>query len=143
MRKSRKDRILGKCKRFNGVQNKTCEAGVNYDQVRSTDVHRRSLPCLFDDTPDCVACDKREKFTEEEADAMIAEDNLRVNGMIAARKAIVEHLGGPWKKGTAGSSGTIDCPVCKTEKSLRFSRAGYNGHIHAHCLKGDCVSWME
>lgn len=60
-----------------------------------------------------------------------------------ARAAIVESLGGPWKRGMPGASGAIDCPVCSGPNSLRFSRAGYNGHIHAACTTEDCVSWME
>jgi hypothetical protein len=38
--------------------------------------------------------------------------------------------------------GVIDCPVCKTGK-LRYSRAGYNGHVHAGCTTDGCVGWME
>ena len=38
--------------------------------------------------------------------------------------------------------GEITCPVCKTGK-LRYSRFGYNGHVHARCSTKDCVAWME
>jgi hypothetical protein len=61
---------------------------------------------------------------------------------MAARKAIVEHLGGPWKRGMAGAAGNIPCPVCNAGR-LHFTRAGYNGHVHAHCTTGGCVAWME
>ena len=64
-------------------------------------------------------------------------------GMAKARNAIVDSLGGPWKRGTPGASGTIDCPVCDGKKMLQFSRAGYNGHIHAACGTDGCVCWME
>lgn len=60
-----------------------------------------------------------------------------------ARAAIVEHLGGPWKKGTPSAVGKIDCPVCGGKETLAFRRAGYNGHIHAQCSTDGCVSWME
>lgn len=63
--------------------------------------------------------------------------------LMTARAAIVEHLGGRWKPGTPGASGVIDCPVCNGQQTLRFSRAGVNGHIHARCTTGNCVSWME
>jgi hypothetical protein len=38
--------------------------------------------------------------------------------------------------------GVMDCPVCGTGK-LHYSRAGYNGHVHARCETDGCVSWME
>ena len=39
-------------------------------------------------------------------------------------------------------AGEIDCPVCKKAK-LRYSRAAYNGHVHAACMSRTCVQWME
>lgn len=60
-----------------------------------------------------------------------------------AREAIVTHLGGPWKKGKPSAGGVIDCPICSGKKTLRFSRASVNGHIHAACTTDNCVSWME
>ena len=38
--------------------------------------------------------------------------------------------------------GEMDCPICKTGK-LRYSRAAYNGHVHAKCSTNGCVAWME
>lgn len=38
--------------------------------------------------------------------------------------------------------GTMNCPVCGTGK-LRYSRASYNGHVHAQCTTEGCVAWME
>lgn len=39
-------------------------------------------------------------------------------------------------------AGVITCPICGTGK-LRYSRAGYNGHVHARCSTDGCVAWME
>lgn len=39
-------------------------------------------------------------------------------------------------------SGEMACPVCKTGR-LRYSRSGYNGHVHASCSTEGCVRWME
>ena len=39
-------------------------------------------------------------------------------------------------------AGEMKCPVCK-EGTLRYSRAAYNGHVHARCSTADCVAWME
>lgn len=67
----------------------------------------------------------------------------RFENVVKAREAIVAACGGPWKKGTVGSSGTIPCPVCGKDASLQYSRSGYNGHVHARCDTQDCVAWME
>lgn len=48
------------------------------------------------------------------------------------RQAIVDHIGGPWKKGQPTSRGSLVCPGCKEGRVL-FTRSGHNGHIDAHC----------
>lgn len=139
--KSLKEQKLNKCRHFNGTQNDTCKAGVKYEDVRDKD--KRGLPCFRDDLGGGKHCDKCEFKTEAEVDAEVEESNKRFQSTMTARKAIVDHLGGPWKKGVGGASGAIDCPVCKIPKALKFSRAGYNGHIHAQCATKGCVCWME
>lgn len=79
---------------------------------------------------------KKRRFTE-------AELKIHCDNIGKAREAIVAACGGPWKKGRAGKTGQIDCPVCGQPAALRFSLAGYNGHVHARCFTPDCVSWME
>lgn len=76
--------------------------------------------------------------------AIDEETKARFKKICDARKAIVEHLGGPWHRqnNKKGGSGCIDCPVCGNKESLFFSRAAYNGHIHAKCKTADCVAWM-
>ena len=70
-----------------------------------------------------------------------------------ARKAILEDLARRHKEGDKNvklngprnyisGAGEIDCPACKAGK-LRYSRAAYNGHVHAACSNGECVRWME
>jgi hypothetical protein len=39
-------------------------------------------------------------------------------------------------------AGEMACPICEAGK-LRYSRSGYNGHVHAGCTTEGCVSWME
>jgi hypothetical protein len=107
---------------------------------RGTKTFFDTCPCFG---PSDSKCDKSEYPTAEELAAEEAAMKVRWENMGKARQAIVAHLGGPWKKGTPGAQGSIDCPVCAAEKSLQFSRAGYNGHIHARCKTEDCVSWME
>ena len=140
--KSLKEQKLNKCRHFNGTMNKTCEAGVSYDAVirPNPSGQGKLLPC-FKDSGNGEGCDKCQFKTEAEVDAEVeAARQSFVNAMLA-RKAIVDHLGGPWKKGMGGARGAIECPVC--HGTLLYSRAGYNGHIHAQCETPNCVSWME
>lgn len=90
----------------------------------------------------CSWCNKCELPSAEEIAADEAEMKARMECTGKARKAIVEHLGGPWKKGVSGSAGKITCPICRVADALRFTRSSYNGHIHAACATG-CVAWME
>lgn len=130
------------CKHYNGMaQNATCKAGVSYEKVKGKP---DDCPC-FDKQPagKPVLCELAIYRTPEEIEAeekLMAE---RFANIGKARAAIVEELGGPWKRGDLGGSGNIDCPVCGQEGALRFSRAGYNGHIHASCATDGCVGWME
>lgn len=140
--KSLKEQILGKCRHFNGLMNDECKVGIKYETVKAPlpEGTGRSfaLPCLLEPGGHC---DKCEPYTEAEADAQIEDHKKRMENIMLARAAIVTAIGKPWKKGEPGSSGTVECPVCKGK--LSYSRAGYNGHIHARCETKDCVSWME
>lgn len=130
------------CKHYRGMHEKeACEAGVRFQELPGYGAKG------FMDTCPCFGpseiCDKASYPTADELAAREVEIKLRFEKVGKARTAIVESLGGPWKRGTQGASGAIDCPVCSGENSLRFSRAGYNGHIHAACTTEDCVRWME
>lgn len=130
------------CKHYRGMHRKdTCEAGVRFDSLPHVGTR------LFHGTCPCFGprggCDKAEYPTAEEMAAEDAEIAKRFEAMGKAREAIVNSLGGPWKRGTPGAKGAIDCPVCGEKQSLRFLRSGYNGHIHAQCNTQGCVSWME
>lgn len=139
------------CKHYRAMsEHDTCKAGVKYaDLPRGP-----ARPCFWE------RCDRRgnalspmpappsscslASFPDE---AEIAEDEAKSRerfGLVGkARNAIVASLGGPWKRGTPGSQGRIDCPACDGKGTLSFTRAGCNGHIHARCSTGGCVSWME
>lgn len=132
------------CKHYRAMHgNETCNAGIAYKSLphAGTKEFHDSCPCFGPQgTGECVS---KVYPTPEEMkadDEMIAELFART---AKARNAIVESLGGPWKRGTPGASGAIDCPVCDGQKTLRFSRAGYNGHIYAGCSTDGCVRWME
>lgn len=132
------------CKHYNGTVNDRCRAGAKYEEVRlGWGTKQFSLPCFKDENPLGATCDKCEFRTPEEVAAEEAEMKQRMDNTMKARAAIVEACGGPWKKGTGGKSGRIGCPVCGKADALAFSRAGYNGHIHAQCSTSGCVGWME
>lgn len=130
------------CNHYSGMhQKEQCGAGVRFDSLSNygTREFMDSCPCFGPRG----GCEHAEYPTAEELAAAEAEFAKRFEGTVNARAAIVESLGGPWKRGMPAASGVIDCPVCDGEKSLRFSRSGYNGHIHAACSTDGCVSWME
>lgn len=130
------------CKNYCGMSGKVaCDAGVRFDSLPGHGKRGffESCPCF----QNVGGCDNATYITDEEQQAymkMIEQDFVN---RVVARCAIVEHLGGPWTRGTPGAGGTIACPVCKAKDSLRFSLAGVNGHIHASCSTEGCVTWME
>lgn len=131
------------CKHYRGMHEKDrCEAGVVFKELPGYGTYGffDSCPCFG---PNGSKCAKAEYPTAEEMAEEEAELKAHFEKTTKARGAIVEHLGGPWKRGTPGSTGKIDCPVCGGKNALAFSRAGYNGHIHAACSTEGCVSWME
>lgn len=74
-------------------------------------------------------------FTAEEIEAKEKEFEDHLANMIFARAAIMEDTGG--KRSVGGS---VTCPKCAG--ILRYSVAS-NGHVHANCSTGGCLSWME
>lgn len=123
-------------------EHETCSAGVPYATFQGKSFDQR--PCFRDKGgPIRCGCDLVQFPTAEEIEAAEKELAKRFEAIGTARNAIVEKCGGPWKRGMPGQSGSIDCPVCGTADALRYSRAGYNGHIHASCRTEGCVRWME
>ena len=138
------EQIAGRCKHFTGMMNKTCAAGVLYDDVK--EVPGVNIPCLLRHGGDAIDCAKREFPTPTEVAEEVEQEVEQIEKVFrdiqAAREAIVEKIG-PYKCGvTHGVSGKIPCPVCGTG-TLNYSRAGMNGHIHARCSTDGCVMWME
>lgn len=119
----------------------TCSAGVAYYKFKGQSFD--ACPCFCRNGMVIPGCDLAQFPTAEELAAEELAMNKRFELIGKARAAIVTYLGGPWKRGTAGAAGTLDCPACGAEQSLRFSHAGYNGHIHAACNTEGCVRWME
>lgn len=131
------------CNHYRSMHNNdTCKVGVSYESLKGIAFEKRPCFCKPGKEPN-AGCSLMEMPTPEELAETEAYFRKRFEMTNKAREAIVTHLGGAWKRGVAGASGVIDCPVCGVEKSLQFSRAGCNGHIHASCNTQDCVRWME
>jgi hypothetical protein len=118
-----------------------CKVGVAYETFKGIPHDKRPCFCRNGCEPN-GGCDLQQIPTAEETAALEKEINERFNRTCIASQAIVDFLGGPWKRGMEGSSGKINCPVCGIGY-LSYSRLGYNGHIHAQCDHEGCVSWME
>ncbi len=144
----------GTCKHYTGSHhNKTCAAGVCYDDV-TTDPRNPvgkalRLPCHSKPWPKATesqlahyhnrgTCAKYEEPTR----ADIAISNARANAAVVRLKAsfpLIDrvkklHRGEDWK-------GVETCPVCSGK--LHMTHAKFNGHVWGKCETDDCLSWME
>lgn len=127
---------------FNGTMHDECRAGVKYDDVQ---VAGKGLPCIRGTKPfdrgESLQCDKRRWHTDEEIRQRVAESDASMERFMLAMAVIhadMEQHG--YGKGNGGISEVI-CPNCS--KTLRYSVAGYNGHIHARCETDGCVAFMQ
>jgi len=128
---------VGDCRHFTGYQNGVCKAGVCYREiVGGPDLGWAArLPCLPNSAlrkESDVTCEKFSALSEAECVEREKEIKERFNGIIAARKRIIQ-LG--------VGSGIIECPVCL--KRMGFTVAKSNGHVHARCETKGCLVWME
>lgn len=141
------EQIASRCVHFTGIGNSpTCKAGVAYAAVRLEHPPIQydgkytatvSHPCLSHHNHGGATCAKAQFPTPEEVQAEVEASGRRFGQVVTARQAITTHSGS--KRGVAGE---LPCPVCTTG-TLRYSIAGSNGHCHARCSTGGCVSWME
>jgi hypothetical protein len=149
------ERCAKKCVHFNGVQNKVCKAGISYDSIKQ---RINEFVCFGE----AKGCDSFKETGIEAAKKRFEDADKSFDKIAVARPAILEELkrrfnASPthdgvipatqthrWNKQTNYfcGAGVMDCPVCKTGK-LQYSRATYNGHVHARCSTADCVAWME
>lgn len=80
-------------------------------------------------------------------DAILDELRRRFHANDKAVKALDPKNAHRWcrpleQKNCFTGGGELPCPVCNAG-TLRYSRASYNGHVHASCSTTDCVRWME
>lgn len=131
---------LSSCKHFNGIQNKVCKAGITYMQ-NSSEIAMPCIPGLIHDRK-TWECDQFAIMTREQAEQEADDDIRAMNRTITARIDAKDHakkLG--YGKGRGGV-GSLKCPCCE-DGHIQYSVASVNGHMHARCSTGGCVSWME
>lgn len=119
--KSLQEQIENRCVHFTGVMNDTCEAGINYADVREGRPYK--FPCLKQGGF-CLSC----QFPSPE-EVMAEVDEIQGVGLKTMRVyvKIQEHY-----RQTKQASGSVKCD-CGGE--LRYSVASVNGHIWAACSK--------
>lgn len=148
-----------------GVEYATVEKKVDYTYSRDGghkyEAHS-AHPCFKHELPLTEGCAKCRFPTPEEIMAHDEDATGWIKKITIAHKAILTELqrrhssgdelvklnanshheveDGP--TGFLSGSGFMACPVC-SEGKLRYSRASYNGHVHAHCSTSGCVSWMQ
>ena len=132
------------CVHFNGIQNKTCRANINYREIIGGDDFgwARRMPCDLEDSANCtITCASRKFPLREEAeDEVIKTDKACADSLRAVVEAHADAKKKGFKRGHGGNS-SMACPVCGGKLHYRVS--GYNGHMHAKCETDGCVSWME
>lgn len=118
-----------RCVHFNGIQNKKCDANINYPP------DCRNLPCH---KKSGLVCPKQHFPTENEIKQFVEETEQRLNEMakafIIVGKIKKEHKGENWK-------GIEVCPVCGGK--LHLSHSSFNGHVWGKCETEKCLGWME
>lgn len=128
------------CRHFNGIQNKKCGAGVEYQPSSMT----MTMPCIPAHVNERAAwpCELFEIMSQQDAEK---ESDERIAAMERTAKARHAAKDDAKAKGFGkghGGLGSITCPSCDGG-TLRYSVASYNGHMHGRCSTTGCVSWME
>lgn len=138
--KSLAEQIGCKCVHFNGMMNKTCDAGVVYATVKNEAVKGfAGHPCFREG--EAVPCEKRHYPTPEEIAASVAESEASSKRLMLGLRAASESAKAKGFKKGNGGAGKVECPVCKTGE-IHYTVAGCNGHLWGRCSTEGCVSWM-
>jgi hypothetical protein len=138
---------MDSCRHFNGVQNKTCNAGVQYEHPIAAVLEKAvgtTMPCIprFVNGRKTWPCELFEIMSQADAEKEADERIVAMNACTTARHAAKDDAKEKgFGKGRGGAS-SIPCPSCDGGV-LRYSVASYNGHMHGKCSTPGCVSWME
>lgn len=147
----------GRCKHFNGIQNKACAQGVRYEQFwpgmpciqwieesarGDTYLGPGEEPVARKPVPKAQPTDRCRFYaepTDEEVQRYRQELEASMDG---AEKAM--EFAANWRvtpKPDHDRHEVVICPCCNCR--LNLSQSAYNGHVHGRCETDGCVSWME
>lgn len=131
---------MKECVHFNGIQNDTCKAGINYRDLAGEPRKgcMTRIPCFtssYTEKTEQVACAKFSQITEEMRKKDKEESNKMFKLMMQTIALIKDK-----HKDEKGLVGSIECPKCKGR--LTYTISDYNGHIHAAC-ENKCVGFMQ
>jgi hypothetical protein len=135
---------MNDCKHWNGIQNETCRAGVNYRALAGEPlagfVYR--LPChqfttLLGKQRDPVACDQYRAVTAQE----IREAEEQASQAFARLMTVLNGIAEWRNRPPIGKQEIIVCPSCGGR--LHLAQAASSGHVHGRCETNGCVQWME
>lgn len=131
---------MDSCRHFNGIQNKTCIAGVKYQECEAG----TTMPCI----PRHIngrrtwACELFEIMSPADAEKGADERIVVMNRGITARHAAKDDAKAKGYGKGHGGYGSLPCPCCDGG-TLKYSVASSNGHMHGKCSTAECVGWME
>jgi hypothetical protein len=128
------------CRYFNGVQNKTCRAGIAYRDSAEGEC----MPCIpkFIHSRKAWDCDRFEIMSRAEAEKEADERILIMERGVKVRHAAKEDAKAKGFGKGHGGTGSLPCPA-ECGGTLHYSVASYNGHMHGRCTTAGCASWME
>lgn len=134
----------GHCRHFNGVMSNACKAGISYEQI--TQGHDLEIPCipgslLFGRTR--AKCDKFSAPTKEEVELYEADAKDRAEFMLKAVELCRSHseVVLKFEVGRHDVGGEVPCPKCN--RTMRYVRSSYNGHLRGECQTAGCLKWIE
>jgi hypothetical protein len=125
MAKSLHEQVAKKCIHFNGIMNKTCRAGIAYDDVKDKSQSPFRFPCLQQGGQ----CSKAEFLTEGQI-----QEHLKEMGSAAVKNLTAYLRIKDFLKTNKVDQGKIPCD-CGGD--VRFVVSGHNGHIWCRCTKCD------
>lgn len=131
--KTLKEQIKCKCIHFTGMMNKTCKAGMNYQEVADPGSRPIKLPCFKEGEMSGGNCDKSEFLSDEEATKKANEIKSDGAKTMLAMIAVKEHV-----RSMGTIVGNIKCPSCGGE--LKYAQAP-NKHTRGNCACG--INWIE
>ncbi len=133
--KSLEDQVLNQCVHFTGIYvNKTCNAGIAYDEVVDKSSKPYRFPCLKEVLFTGGSCEKATFPSEEEAKDEVDRMTKSASGSIKALMLVKEYF-----QKTGERKGKLKCPVCGGQ--LLFIVAETNNHVRISCSCG--ISVME